>query len=130
MPKEFANVIGSIKVLQSQMVYHRVGCGSFEFLSQVFLHSACEENSEGKLTVASICIGNDLNELCHQFFIVTLIEGINKYDHGCYCGIGVCHHKNGFNHQFLELIVKCLSDNQWVHMKHVLNEWFGSGNRN
>jgi len=98
MPKEFVNVIGSTKVLQSQMIYHRAGCRSFEFLSQVLFHSACEENLEGKSTVGSICIDNDLNELCYQIFIVALIEGIDEYNHECCCGIGVCHRQNGFDH--------------------------------
>src|ERR1700733_13279351 len=101
MLKEFANVIGSVEILQSQMIYHRTSCGSFEFLSQVFLHSARQEHSQGKSTVALICIGNDLDEFCHQLFIVALIKCIDEYGHGCRCGIGVSHRKNGFDHQFL-----------------------------
>src|ERR1700733_823160 len=112
------------------MVYHRASCRSFEFLSQVFLHSACEENSEGKSTVGSICISNDLDELCHQIFIVALIEGVDNYDHEFRCGIGFCHRESGFDHQFLKLIAKCLSDNQRVRMKYELNEWFGCGDIN
>jgi len=27
-------------------------------------------------------------------------------------------------------MAKCLSDNQWIRIKHVLNDWFGGGNRN
>ena len=42
----------------------------------------------------------------------------------------VCHRENGLDHQFLKLIAKCSSDNQRVHMKYVLNVWFGCGDRN
>jgi hypothetical protein len=43
----------------------------------MFLDSAGEEESEGKLAVSS----DDLDKLRNHRFIITLVEGINDDDH-------------------------------------------------
>jgi hypothetical protein len=47
----------------------------------VLLDSAREENAKGQSTVPA-CIGYDLNEFRHQFFVIALIESVDNDDHG------------------------------------------------
>src|ERR1700685_1198949 len=97
----------------------------------MFLNSACEENTKGKLVIPLACIGNDLDEFRHQLFIITLIKSINQDDHSCrWFEVRICHRQHRFNQQLLELVSKRSSCSIRVIMNDALYEWFGGGDRN
>ena len=97
------------------------GCRSFKNLLNVLLDSAGDDDPERQSVVPLECENNTFDKFPQQSFIVTLIKSIDNDDQRWKGGSRIVRRTNWFNNQFLELICRRFSDNEWIGFNRILN---------